>query len=296
MLKQFTRTFRVRWSETNAVGQVDLAGHLRYLIETAWDWGATSGLSMAESETLGLVWVVRETEMNLHRPLAPNDVFEFTVWLLQWRRVRGTRCFELRLKDGNEIVAQGTQQVATLNNKTLRPVRVPEQIIDNFLSEKPRAIQQQKFPKLYTRPESAFVTQRDVEWRDLDPLEHVNNATYAAFAENAVLQAFASVGWAPSRFKSEGIATKNRRFHIQYQSPALWGNSLTVATYLVELNPTEGTWYIEIERASDSESIVKCVLEWSVADRASGAEETVPESLYHALKKRVVMEAKNNAG
>jgi acyl-CoA thioesterase FadM len=37
MSKIFTRTFRVRWSETNADGEVDLASYLRYLIETAWD-------------------------------------------------------------------------------------------------------------------------------------------------------------------------------------------------------------------------------------------------------------------
>ena len=59
----FSRTFRVRWSEVNANGQVDLAGYLRYTIETAWDWGAANGLSMEESEKLGLAWVIRETEI-----------------------------------------------------------------------------------------------------------------------------------------------------------------------------------------------------------------------------------------
>lgn len=296
MSKEFTRTFRVRWSETNAIGQVSLAGYSRYLIETAWDWGASNGLSMAESEALGLAWVVRETEINLYRPLAANEVFDFTIWLVKWRRVRGTRCFELRLKGGEKIVAQGAQQVATLDSKTLRPVRVPEQIIDNFLMENPRTIEQQKLPKFHTQPETAFVTQREVEWRDLDSLEHVNNATYATFAENATAQALATVGWPPSQFKTEGIAVRNRRFHIQYQSPAVWGDTLKVATYLVGLSAAGGTWYVEIERVSDSESIVQCVLEWSVVNRGSGEEQTVPDSLLRALEERVVSSEENNAG
>jgi len=52
MSKYFTRTFRVGWSEINTIGQVHLSEYFRYVIETAWDWGATVGLSIAESEDL----------------------------------------------------------------------------------------------------------------------------------------------------------------------------------------------------------------------------------------------------
>ena len=40
MSKIFTRTFRVRWSELDASGTVAPAAYLRYLVETAYDWGA----------------------------------------------------------------------------------------------------------------------------------------------------------------------------------------------------------------------------------------------------------------
>jgi YbgC/YbaW family acyl-CoA thioester hydrolase len=295
MSKQFTRTFRVSWSKTNAIGQVDLSGYLRYLSETAWDWGAANGLGIRESEKLGLAWIIREQEINLYRPLTPNDIFDFTIWLINWRRVRGTRCFELRLKDGKELVAQGVQQVATLDSKTFRPVRPPEHLLENFLMENPRVIQQRRFPKFQTQPETAFVTQRNVEWRDLDLLEHVNNATYADFAEDAAAQALAALGWSPSQFKTEGFTVVNRRFHIQYQSPALWGETLNVAANLLELKPTGGTWYIEVERPSDGKSIVKCVIEWSLTNRVSGEEQPLPESLFRALKEMVVFSKKNDA-
>ena len=296
MSKYFTRTFRVRWSEGNAIGQVDLSGYLRYLMETAWDWGATGGVTIAENERLGLAWIIRENELNLYRPLMPGDVFDFTIWLINWRRVRGTRGFELRLKDGDELVAQGVQQVATLDSKTFRPVRFPEHLVENFLMENPRVIQQQRFPKFQTQPETAFVTQRNVEWRDLDLLEHVNNATYADFTENAAAQALAAAGWSPSHLKTQDLSVVNRRFHIQYQSPALWGETLNVATYLMELEPTGGTWYIEVARPSDSTSIVKCVIEWSLENRVSGEEQTLPENLFRALNETFAMAKNNNAG
>jgi acyl-CoA thioesterase FadM len=69
MSKIFTRKFRVRWSETNANGQVGIRSYLRYLMETAWDWGAAGQLSLEDVKRLGQTWVVRETQLRLFRPL-----------------------------------------------------------------------------------------------------------------------------------------------------------------------------------------------------------------------------------
>ena len=183
MKKPFTRTFRVRWSELNAIGHVDLAGYFHYVIETAWDWSAANGFSVDESEKLGIAWVIRETEINIFRPLLPNEIFDFTIWLYKWRRVRGTRFFELRIKDSDEEIAQGAQQVVALDSKTMRPATPPQEIMDRFLIENPRAFQKGEIPNLTNRNEKAIITQRDVEWRDIDTLEHVNNAVYAEYAE-----------------------------------------------------------------------------------------------------------------
>jgi YbgC/YbaW family acyl-CoA thioester hydrolase len=294
MSKYFTRTFRVRWVAINAIGQVELSEYFRYVIETAWDWGATVGLSIAESNELGLAWVIRETELHLHRPLYPNDVFELTIWMVDWRRVRGTRCFELVLRDGGELVAQGTQEIVSLDLTSLRPVVTPDHIIEQLRIDNPRVIPHQKFPKLQLNREAAFVSQKTVEWRDLDAQEHVNNANYAAFAEDAATLALGASGWSPSRFKTQGLAVMNQRVQIQHQSPALWGETLDVVTSLVGLKPTGGVWHIEITRTSDREPIVQCMIEWSLANRISGEERILPDSLFEVLKKKVAI-AESNA-
>ena len=286
MTKPFTKTFRVRLSEINAIGQVDLASYFRYVIETAWDRAATIGLSLAESDELGFAWVIREVEINLYRPLYAYENFDLTIWLIKWRRVRGTRGFELRIQGDGDLVADGVQQLVALDSKTLRPAAPPKHIMDRFLTENLRVLQQRPFLKFQIQHEAAYVKQRDVEWRDLDSLEHVNNATFAAFAEDAITQAFADVGWPPAHFKTQNLAVVNKRAHIQYQAPALWGDTLDVFTYLVELELTRCMWYIEIIRASDEERIIQCVIELSLADRISREEQPLPESLYIALQKR----------
>ena len=162
MSKIFTRTFRVRWSEQNASGQVGPASYLRYLVETAYDWGETLGLGAESVETLGLFWLIRETEIHLLRPLRHNDVFDFTIWMVNWQRVRGTRCFELKLKESGEVIAQGSQHIVCMDVKTQRPASPPEEIINNFRLDDPRVFPFERFPKI-SAFEGAFVTQRQVE-------------------------------------------------------------------------------------------------------------------------------------
>jgi len=289
MAKTFTRTFRVRWSEINLAGQVHLSEYFRYVIETAWDWGATIGISFAESEERGLAWIIREADINLYRPLYTHDIFDLTIWLVDWRRVHGKRCFELKLKDSGELIAQGVQEVVSLDLKSMRPVATPDYIIDSLRLENPRVFPHQKFPKFQLRPDSAFLIQRNVEWRDLDSQEHVNNANYVAFAEDAAVGALAALGWSLAAFKTQGMVLANKRVQIQYQSSASWGERLDVVTHLVELKPAGGIWYIQIERASDRESVARCLIEWSLADRMGGGEQILPENLFHVLKEKVAI-------
>jgi YbgC/YbaW family acyl-CoA thioester hydrolase len=285
--KYFTKTFHVGWNEINAIGQVGLSNYFQYVVETAWAWGAANGLGIEESEALGLGWVMRETELSLYRPLRSGEEFDFTIWLADWRRVRGTRCFEIRIADGGDLVAEGVQEIVVLDSKTLRPAAAPEPLIENLRMENPRIIPRRPFLKFEVPHEKAFVTKRSVEWRDLDWQEHVNNSIYAAFAEEAATQALASLGWAPDRFKAQGAAVANRRVHIQYRSPAAWGEKLSVATGLVELKSTGGTWYIDMERQADREPIARCLLEWSVTDRGGNQAMDLPEALFGALKDKV---------
>ncbi len=189
---------------------VSPANYLRYLSETAWDWGDAVGLGVNDSQILDLFWVIRETEIRFLRPLLHHDVFDFTIWLVNWQRVRGTRCFELKRKDNGEVVAQGTQQVVCMDSKTGRPVSLPEDVIDRFRLENPRVFPFERFPKI-TPAETPHITQRQVEWMDLDVYEHVNNAVYFSYAEEAAAQAFSARGWSPVKLAEANLTIATRR-------------------------------------------------------------------------------------
>jgi YbgC/YbaW family acyl-CoA thioester hydrolase len=283
----FTRTFRVRWAEVGAIGQVRTSSYLRYLVETALDWGASGHLGLDDMDALGQVWVVRETECTMVRPLRYDDLFEFTIWLVTWRRVFGTRAFELTLKDSGEVVGQGVQQVVCLDAQTMRPTRPPEDVEEHFRPDSPRVLAHQRFPRVPPAPQGAFVMSRTVQWQDLDRHEIVNNAVYADYAEEAATRALAAVEWSLARLKGEGLAVATRRVHLQYQSPAVWGDPLEVVTYLLELGESGGVRYVAVRRATDGAGIVECVLDWALIDRASGEAQRLPASLAAALQDTV---------
>lgn len=277
MSKIFTRTFRVRWGELDASGTVSPANYLRYLSETAWDWGDAVGLGVNDSQILDLFWVIRETEIRFLRPLLHHDVFDFTIWLVNWQRVRGTRCFELKRKDNGEVVAQGTQQVVCMDSKTGRPVSLPEDVIDRFRLENPRVFPFERFPKI-TPAETPHITQRQVEWMDLDVYEHVNNAVYFSYAEEAAAQAFSAQGWSPVKLAEANLTIATRRLQIQYMSLAAWGETLNISTHMLDVKDTGGSRYVGMSRA-DGSPVAECIMDWEMVDRKSGEARPLPDGL-----------------
>ena len=277
MSKIFTRTFRVRWGELDASGTVSPANYLRYLIETAWDWGIAIGWDANYSQNPDVFWVIRETEIRLLRPLRHNDVFELTIWLANWQRVRGTRFFELTRKEGGEEIAQGTQQIVYMDAKTGRPKNMPDEMIATFRAENPRVFPSERFPKI-TAIEDPFVIQRRVELMDLDSYEHVNNVIYVNYAEEAAAQDFSARGWTPAKLTEAGLTVIARRIHIQYLSMASWGDTLHISTHMLEVSDLGGSRFVRMVRA-DGSPVADCIIDWELVDRNSGKAIQLPDGM-----------------
>lgn len=277
MSKIFTRSFRVRWGELDPGGAVSPANYLRYLIETAWDWGLAIGWDVNYSRNPDVFWVIRETEIHFMRPLRHNDEFGLTIWMVYWQRVRGTRCFELTRKADGEVIAQGTQQVVYMDAKTGRPLNLPEEEIDKFRLENPRVFPFERFPKI-AAAEGRFTVQRRVEWTDLDLYAHLNNVIYVNYAEEVAVQDLASRGWTPARLKEAGLAVVTRRLHVQYLSIAEWGEVLNISTHMLDVRETGGSRFVGITRA-DGSPVAECILDWEMVDRQNGEARLLPSEL-----------------
>lgn len=287
MTKIFSRQFRVRWSEVDATNRVPAARHMEYLVETAYDWGAANGLGFAESKAYGLVWVILETDIHFVHPLRYNDEFVFTIWMVEWRRFRGRRAFEMRLKDSDRVVAQGVQRVASLDADDLRPKIVPEELIQGFRLDEPRSFPTPRFPKLGASPPQAYSMWRSVEWNELDTLVHLNNAEALRYTDEVVVQFLSSLGWPPERLFQQGMTPIPKRIQIKYQEAGLWGERLKIGTYPTAMQSNEVANAILVERERDGKGVLQAVYRWGLADLDSDEEYSLPPELYDSLSSLV---------
>jgi YbgC/YbaW family acyl-CoA thioester hydrolase len=224
-----------------------------------------------------VLWLIRETEIRFLRPLNHNDEFGLTIWMVNWQRVRGTRCFELTRKDGGEVIAQGTQHIVYVDAKTGRPMSMPEEEANKFRLENPRVFPFERFPKI-APAEAPYTMQRQVEWMDLDSYEHVNNVIYVNYAEEAAARDFSSKGWSPTKLAEANLTIVPRRVHIQYLSSAIWGETLNISTRMLEVNDTGGSRYVGMTRG-DGSLVAECIMDWELVDRQSGEARPLPVEL-----------------
>ena len=207
------------------------------------------------------------------------EEFDFTIWMVEWKRVRGTRAFEMKIKGNGAIIAHGIQKLVCLDVNTQRLVTPPEELLKNFRLDNPREIPSQFFPKIPPVPETAFIFQQKVAWQDVDMLGMVNNAVYVSYAEEAVAQAFSAYGWPTSELKANGLVMAIKRVHIQYKKPAVWNDALDLTTFLLKLNETSGSFCVSMTHASDGAVIANCIVDWEMTDKDSMEKRSLPDSL-----------------
>lgn len=287
MTKIFSRSFRVRWSELNAncittSGQINPANYLRYLVETAYDWGDALGLGADKEDSFGLYWLIRETQFNILGKMGHNEQFDLKIWMVNWQRVRGKRCFEIKMTDTGRVIVQGTQQIVCMDIESQKPTTPPLNIIENFRITNPVIFPSQNFPKILL-DHVTFSMQRQVEWQDLDAQEHVNNAVYLNFAEEAAAREFSTYGLSPLQLSKNNLAISTERVHIQYQSPAVWGETINISVQHQSVHHRGGTSYFKMIR-SDGSDVAECILDWVVVDRTNGQEVGLPPEIYSKLK------------
>ena len=287
MTKKFTRQFKVRWSEVGAANRVPASKFMEYLVETAYDWGATKGFSIEDSRELGLLWIILETDIRLVRPLRFSDEIDFSIWMVEWRKIRGNRAFEIRLKDSEIIVAQGMQKVVVLDAVTLRPKVAPAEIIDGFRMDDPRSFAMQPFPKLGEKSGKKFAIQRRVEWGELDSLVHLNNGEALRYVDEVLMQFLASLGWPAKRFFDEGLVPVDHRVHIKYQEAGLWADELKIETYPLDVEEDEVSNAILVTRESDGKSIFQALYRWGLVDLKSDEARLLPQELLDGIKLQI---------
>jgi acyl-ACP thioesterase len=175
--------YRVRFDEAGPDGLLRTSVVLRYAQDVAWHHSATRGFGRGWYAERGLTWLVRAAEVHVLARIAVGSEIIGTTQVVGWRRVWARRRTDFRDPAGNLMA--WTQIDWVLLDRNGSPTRIPSEFDAVFAAPIVAfglarvAVQE---PPLRARTLSLVVRPQE-----LDPLDHVNNAVYADWLDEAVI-------------------------------------------------------------------------------------------------------------
>jgi acyl-ACP thioesterase len=177
--------YRVRFDEAGPDGLIRTSVLLRYTQDLAGHHSASRGFGRSWYAERGITWLVRAAEVAVVAPIAVGTELVGTTSVVGWRRVWARRRTEFHDADG-ALVSWVHIDWVLLDDRGA-PTRIP-----------------QEFDAVFGAPQATFGLARvhigevppdparltlTVRPQELDPMDHVNNAVYADWLDEALLVA-----------------------------------------------------------------------------------------------------------
>ncbi len=129
---------------------------------------------------------------------------------------------------------------------------------------------------------------RKVEWGDIDPAGHVNNARYLTYLETVGVEAVEAFGWPMMRMVERGFGTVGRRYRIEYKQQAVMGDELEITTYISDVKRATAVRHYTIKRTSDDALIARAYAVWVWIDLETGRPIRIPSDFATDFKGHIV--------
>lgn len=233
-MHRYALEHRVSHADVDLLGEVKVTALLGLLeqaaVEASWDCGFDPGWYTAQ----GRVWIIRRTRLERLLPVGGGDRLRVETQVLDWRRARSLRGYEVRRADAassGSLVARATTDWVYCDLASGRPASVPEAMRRGFTGESEVTL-----PRAQALPEAGdgepVIMPLVVRPSLLDHVTHVNNAAYAAMLEDGAFELFATRGWSVPRMLEHGGALRMRWIDLEYLDDAVAGDALLVRSWL----------------------------------------------------------------
>jgi acyl-ACP thioesterase len=214
---------RVRFDEATPSGAIRTSTLLRYASDLASVDSDRRGFSRQWYLDHELAWLVRGVVLELLRPIAHGDEIVGTTQVVGARKVLARRRTEFRTADG-ELAAVVMVDWALISAAG-SPTRIPADFAPAF------AMAELNFAPIRVR--SAAPADRPLDTlelavrpQELDPMDHVNNAVYLDWAEEAIRAAELGAESAASP-----LDAVPRRWQLEYVSSAAAGDRAVATSW-----------------------------------------------------------------
>jgi acyl-CoA thioesterase FadM len=230
----FRAGYRVRFDEAGPDGAMRVSSLLRYAQDIAWRHSERTGFDRAWYAERGLGWVVRGVALELGEPVPMGHTLRLSTAVIGHRRIWARRLCECRLATG-ELAARVITDWVLLDARG-RIIRIPEAFGLAFTNPE---LEEDILRVAKPDGSPTATLELGVRGRDLDPLDHVNNAVYLDWLWEA--RDAAGEAWRASPPAILGI---------EYLASAARGDTVTV-----ELYGTPAAWTAVIRGRAGTEFV-----------------------------------------
>jgi acyl-CoA thioesterase FadM len=238
--------YRVRFDEAGPDGRLRTSGLLRYTQDLAARHSEALGYDRVWYRKHGLTWLVRTAELEIGAPIRYGADLVGITRVVGFRRAWSRR--ESTFRIGPDLAAVVRIDWVLLDARGA-PTRIPSAFEVFFRGSGPSP--GLRLGRVTLREPPPNVPRRTIAVRpqELDPLDHVNNAVYADWVDEAVLAAAGTEGAAVVR----GIP---RRVRLEYALAAEPLEELETLTWR-----DDGGWSCAVRRASDAADVLRARVE-----------------------------------
>jgi len=245
-MHRYALEHRVSHADVDLLGEIKISALLGLLEQAAVEASTDGGFDSAYYTAQGRVWIIRRTRLERSLPVGGEDRLEIATHVLDWRRARSLRSYEIRrgrsaaepardtrgTDEAAPLVAQATTDWVYCDVASGRPMTVPEDMRRVFSGDDVVTL-----PRARALPEAApgepVTMALVVRPSLLDHVTHVNNAAYAAMLEDGAFALFATHGLTVARMLDLGGALRMRGIDLEYLDDAIADDRLVVRSWLV---------------------------------------------------------------
>jgi acyl-CoA thioesterase FadM len=220
--RTFEADYRIRFDEAGPDGSLRTSGYMRYAQDLAWRHSEALSFGREWYAERALTWLVRAAELVIMADVPMGTILTARTRVVGMRRVFARRRGEFRLPDGGLAAWVHTDWVMIDGRGAL--TRIPPIFGEMFGGDSMTG--QVGRLALPPTPNDATRQRFTVRPHELDPMDHVNNAVYLDWLEEAVL-ASGKDGSGPA-----ALAARPRHYRLEYPMAAAAGAEIETSAWV----------------------------------------------------------------
>ncbi|GAB3683536.1 acyl-CoA thioesterase [Salinisphaera aquimarina] len=130
-----------------------------------------------------------------------------------------------------------------------------------------------------------YYIELDVAADDIDRLEHVNNSVYLKYLERAAWHHTEALGLTWDSYRELDAACVVHRHELDYLQPAVFGDTLQVATWITQNDGRLAMWRaFQIRRKSDGRTVFRARTHYVCIRLSNGRPRRMPQLFVDAYR------------